>query len=139
MNRPLALLLFASFLAGCESSTGPTGVTVLEVLDLAVGTGAEATAGKALTVHYTGWLYDRNAPGNKGTIFDSSAGRGAYPFTLGRGEVIDGWDQGLPGMRVGGTRRLTIPPDLAYGSPGFGNVIPPNSSLIFEVELVSVG
>jgi FKBP-type peptidyl-prolyl cis-trans isomerase FkpA len=137
MNRTLALLLLTFSLAGCDSATGPSGVSALEVVDMLVGSGAEATAGKALTVHYTGWLYDRNAPQNKGTIFDSSAGRGAYPFTLGRGDVIDGWDQGIPGMRVGGKRRLTIPPDLAYGKDGYGP-IPPNSSLIFEVELVSV-
>jgi FKBP-type peptidyl-prolyl cis-trans isomerase FkpA len=124
-------------LTGCESTTEPTGVSQLEVLDLAVGTGAEATSGRLLAVHYTGWLYDKNAPQNKGTVIDSSAGGAPYSFTLGRGDVIDGWDQGIPGMRVGGKRRLTIPPNLAYGSSGFGPV-PPNTSLIFEVELVNV-
>jgi FKBP-type peptidyl-prolyl cis-trans isomerase len=104
----------------------------LKYQDLTVGTGAEATPGRRITVHYTGWLTD-------GTKFDSSVDRGQpYTLTLGAGEVIQGWDQGIVGMKVGGKRRLEIPPQLAYGERGFPPVIPPNSTLIFEVELVDV-
>jgi FKBP-type peptidyl-prolyl cis-trans isomerase len=96
-----------------------------------VGTGATAVAGDVLTVHYTGWLAD-------GTKFDSSYDRGQpYPFRLGAGEVIRGWDEGLPGTKVGGKRRLIIPPSLAYGSAGRGP-IPPNATLRFEVDLISI-
>ena len=94
--------------------------------------------GQQLTVDYTGWLYDANAPDNKGTLFDTSVGGAPFAFVLGAGQVIAGWDQGLEGMRVGGTRRLVIPPDLAYGSQGSGNVIPLNATLIFEVDLLAV-
>lgn len=102
----------------------------LIVQDEVPGTGAEATIGSVVTVHYTGTLQD-------GTVFDSSEGGSPYRFVLGAGSVIPGWDQGLQGMRVGGTRVLIIPPDLAYGAQGFGP-IPPNATLIFEVELVDV-
>jgi FKBP-type peptidyl-prolyl cis-trans isomerase FkpA len=108
--------------------------------DLTIGTGAVATAGKSLSVHYTGWLYDPSAPGQKGLQFDSSIGGSPFNFTLGAGGVIRGWDQGFEGMRVGGKRRLIIPPDLGYGEAGAGGgVIPPNATLIFEMELVDVG
>jgi len=89
-------------------------------------------------VNYTGWLYSNSASENKGRPFDTSAGRGAFAFTLGTGRVIRGWDQGLPGMRVGGRRRLVIPPELGYGAAGSGTAIPPNATLVFEVELLSV-
>jgi len=124
-------------LSACNSPTEPAGVDTLQVLDLVVGAGAEAVGGKTLTVNYTGWLYDRNAPENKGQVFDSSAGKTPFTFVLGTGFVIKGWDQGLVGMRVGGRRRLTIPPHLGYGAQGYGP-IPPDSSLVFEVELLSV-
>lgn len=105
----------------------------LKVEDLNIGTGAEAQAGMAVKVHYTGTLVD-------GTKFDSSLDRGTpFGFTLGQGMVIKGWDQGVAGMKVGGQRRLTIPPELAYGARGFPPVIPPNSTLIFDVQLVEVG
>lgn len=99
--------------------------------DLAAGDGAEAVAGKSVQVHYTGWLLD-------GTQFDSSQGRGPFTFVLGGGQVIKGWDQGVAGMKVGGKRKLTIPPELGYGMRGFPGVIPPQATLVFEVELLAV-
>src|SRR3954463_3477053 len=105
----------------------------LKIEDIKVGDGAEATAGKKVTVHYVGTLTD-------GKKFDSSRDRGkGFAFTLGAGMVIKGWDQGVAGMKVGGMRKLTIPPSLAYGDRGFPGAIPPNSTLVFEVELLSVG
>lgn len=104
----------------------------LKIEDIVVGSGAEAVSGKSVTVHYTGTLTD-------GTKFDSSLDRGTpYTFILGAGEVIQGWDQGVAGMKVGGKRKLTIPPSLGYGAEGAGDQIPPNSTLIFEVELLKV-
>ncbi len=104
----------------------------LEMNDLKTGTGNEATPGKTVTVHYTGLLTD-------GKKFDSSLDRNQpFVFKLGAGQVIPGWDSGIVGMKVGGKRKLTIPPQLAYGSRGAGNVIPPDSTLVFEVELLDV-
>jgi len=108
--------------------------------DIKVGTGAEAIAGAAVTVHYTGWLFDPAAPENKGRKFDSSRDRhDPFQFTLGVGQVIAGWDKGVAGMKVGGQRVLTIPPEDGYGARGAGGVIPPNATLIFDVELLAVG
>ena len=108
--------------------------------DTKIGTGAEATAGQRISVHYTGWLFDASKPENKGKKFDSSLDRGQpFQFQLGVGQVIGGWDQGFAGMKVGGTRTLVIPPELGYGARGAGGVIPPNATLIFEVELLGVG
>jgi FKBP-type peptidyl-prolyl cis-trans isomerase len=108
--------------------------------DIKVGTGDLAEAGNNVTVHYTGWLHDASAPENKGRKFDSSRDRGdPFRFTLGVGQVIAGWDQGVAGMKVGGQRVLTIPPELGYGARGAGGVIPPNATLIFDVELLAVG
>ena len=105
----------------------------LEIEDLNAGTGAEATAGKTVTVHYVGTL-------TSGSKFDSSRDRGQpFEFTLGVGQVIGGWDQGFAGMKVGGSRTLVIPPELGYGARGAGGVIPPNATLLFEVELLGVG
>ncbi len=104
----------------------------LKYEDLAVGEGEEATAGRRVTVHYTGWL-------ENGTKFDSSHDRNQpFSFDLGKGQVIRGWEEGVAGMKVGGRRRLTIPPQLGYGARGAGGVIPPNATLIFEVELLEV-
>jgi FKBP-type peptidyl-prolyl cis-trans isomerase len=105
--------------------------------DLRVGTGTEATNGKKMVVNYWGWLYSTSAADHKGSLFDTSSGRGSFTFTLGAGQVISGWDRGVLGMKVGGMRRLIIPPDLAYGSQQVGS-IPANSTLVFEVELVDV-
>jgi FKBP-type peptidyl-prolyl cis-trans isomerase len=103
--------------------------------DLVVGTLAEATNGSRATVSYTGWLYDSTRPDGKGAQVDSSPN---FSFVLGTGQVIRGWDQGVLGMRVGGRRRLVIPPELAYGSAGAGSAIPPNATLLFDIELLSV-
>jgi len=104
----------------------------LRIEDLIVGAGQQATGpGQFVTVHYTGWL-------ENGTEFDSSRRRAPFSFPLGVGFVIPGWDQGLVGMRIGGKRRLTIPPELGYGANGMGNVIPPNAMLVFEIELLEI-
>jgi FKBP-type peptidyl-prolyl cis-trans isomerase FkpA len=114
-------------------NTTPSG---LQYEDTVIGTGAIAKAGKSVTVHYTGWLYDGQAKGGK---FDSSKDRGQpFAFDLGAGMVIRGWDEGVQGMQVGGTRQLVIPPQLGYGVHGAGGVIPPNATLWFEVELLGV-
>jgi FKBP-type peptidyl-prolyl cis-trans isomerase len=104
----------------------------LKYVELKVGDGKEAKKGDRVTVHYTGWLKD-------GTQFDSSKGKQPFSITLGRGEVIEGWDEGLQGIKVGGKRKLIIPANLAYKDKGFPGAIPPNSELTFEVELLKVG
>lgn len=107
--------------------------------DVKIGNGAEAKAGQEVEVHYTGWLFDESAPGNKGRKFDSSRDRGEpFKFSLGAGEVIKGWDQGVEGMKIGGQRTLTIPSELGYGSRGAGGVIPPGATLVFDVELLGL-
>lgn len=114
-----------------------SGITALQKSDVKEGTGAEARKGQTVSVHYTGWLYDPNAADNKGQKFDSSRDRNEpFSFTLGGGEVITGWDEGVAGMKIGGTRVLTIPPSMGYGARGAGGVIPPNATLVFEVELL---
>jgi len=111
----------------------------LLIQELRAGVGQEAVTGSLVAVHYTGWLQDRQSPSGKGRQFDSSRGRRALVFPLGTGRVIKGWDLGVVGMKVGGLRLLTIPPELAYGSrPVGGGLIPANSTLIFEVELLGV-
>jgi FKBP-type peptidyl-prolyl cis-trans isomerase len=113
--------------------------TELQKIDVKQGTGAEAVPGKVVVVHYTGWLYDTAKPDNKGSKFDSSRDAGKpFDFPLGGGRVIKGWDQGVAGMKVGGQRTLVIPASLAYGARGFPGAIPPNSVLIFDVELLEV-
>lgn len=113
--------------------TTPSG---LQYEDVVAGDGTTATAGQDVRVHYTGWLYQDGAAGRK---FDSSKDRGQpFEFSLGAGMVIRGWDEGVAGMQVGGTRRLVIPPELGYGARGAGGVIPPNATLLFEVELLGV-
>jgi len=132
VNRAFALLLILGLAAcGGNDTTSPSEQASLVTLDIVVGTGPVAEAGDTVSAHYVGRFTD-------GTQFDSSYDRGVpFEFVLGAGQVIAGWDQGVPGMRVGGTRRLTIPPHLAYGSAGRGS-IPPNATLTFDIELVEV-
>ena len=134
MNRWLSALILLALAAcggGGDSGTSPSGGGTLVIDDLVVGTGATAAVGDTVSVHYVGTL-------TNGTKFDSSYDRSQpYPFQIGAGRVIAGWDQGVPGMRVGGKRRLTIPPSLAYGNQAVGS-IPPNSTLIFEIDLLSI-
>ncbi len=113
--------------------------TALQIHDSVTGTGDEALKGKTITVHYTGWLFDESAEENKGAKFDSSKDRNdPFEFALGAGMVIAGWDQGFEGMKVGGQRTLTISSEMGYGPQGAGGVIPPNATLIFDVELLKV-
>lgn len=124
-------------MAGCATTSGhSTGSereeSGLQIEDLEVGTGAEASTGSKVSVHYTGWLTD-------GSKFDSSLDRGKpFDIELGAGQVIKGWDQGIVGMKAGGKRKLTIPPELAYGESGHPAGIPPNATLVFEIELLAV-
>lgn len=116
-----------------------TTASGLQYEDTVEGTGDTATAGQRVRVHYTGWLFDANADKNRGAKFDSSKDRGQpFVFGLGQGQVIRGWDEGVQGMKVGGTRVLTIPAELGYGARGAGGVIPPNATLVFEVDLLGV-
>jgi FKBP-type peptidyl-prolyl cis-trans isomerase len=119
----------------------PTGTAsmALQKTDLAPGNGPEIKSGQTALVHYTGWLYDAGAPENKGSKFDSSVDRNEpFEFPVGAGMVIKGWDEGVAGMKVGGKRRLVIPPEMGYGSRGAGGVIPPGATLVFDVELVEI-
>ena len=133
----IAIALSAAACGGSDSSPSNTPAppsAPFSRTDLREGTGATATAGRTVTVSYTGWLYDPTKPESKGTQFDSSTN---FSFQLGVGRVIAGWDQGVDGMKVGGQRRLVIPPNLGYGSQMVGS-IPPNSTLVFDVTLLNV-
>lgn len=139
----IPMLMAMLIIGGCSGPSEPPrmagGVTELEIIGVVVGSGTEARAGQSVTVHYSGWLYDENAADKKGSKFDSSVDRGKpFEFPLGAGRVIKGWDQGVAGMKVGGTRTLIIPPDFGYGARGAGRTIPANASLVFEVELLGV-
>ncbi len=133
-----ALVLSVGVMACGSDSTAPTppGAPYSQV-DLLVGTGAEAVPGRGIVVHYTLWLYDPAGVDGKGRQMQTSVGGQPVPFALGVGAVIRGWDQGVPGMRVGGRRRLVVPPELAYGSQG-RDQIPPNATLVFDIELLGV-
>lgn len=134
----LTVLILAAGVAGCsDSPTAPSNYAPFSRTDLTVGSGGDAVNGRLLTVNYTGWFYGESRPDKKGPVFDSSAGGDPFEFLLGAGEVIAGWDLGLQDMKVGGVRRLVIPPSLAYGSTRNGP-IPPNATLVFEVELLDV-
>ena len=142
-----SLLLAAALACGrSRSSDEPegtpmadSGITQLQINDTKVGTGAEARPGRVVRVHYTGWLYDASRPDKRGNKFDSSKDSNSpFEFPLGGGQVSPGWDQGFAGMKVGGTRVLVIPPAMGYGARGAGSDIPPNSTLVFEVELLEV-
>lgn len=132
------VLLACAMAASCsQSPTTPSSTAPYSQIDLLVGTGAEAASGNLLTVNYTGWLYDASKPDTKGLQFDTSVGKDAFVFLLGSNSVIQGWDKGLVGMKVGGIRRLVIPPSLGYGDTRNFS-IPPYSTLVFEIELVDV-
>jgi FKBP-type peptidyl-prolyl cis-trans isomerase FkpA len=152
-NTLLMTLLLASFATvGCNAQSTSTEstkekpamtqnakITELQKIDTQVGTGREAEPGFNVTVHYTGWLYDAAAEGGKGKKFDSSMDRKQpFVFFLGQGQVIQGWDEGFAGMKIGGKRTLIIPSEMGYGARGAGGVIPPNADLIFDVELLDV-
>lgn len=138
-RRFFTLSVFALLLAGCGGGEQPAPTpTTLRVIDTTVGTGATAVAGSKLTVNYTGYLFDGLVLNLRGQKFDSSVGKTPFTFTLGAGQVIPGWDQGLIGMKVGGQRMLIIPADLGYGATGAGTSIPPNAALVFDVALLSI-
>jgi FKBP-type peptidyl-prolyl cis-trans isomerase FkpA len=151
MSSPRVLLAAALVLcaaacnndSGFSSTQGPTvpstvntATTQLTVIDLVLGTGATANVGSRITVSYGAWLYDPAQPDRKGRQFDSS---NAATFTVGARQVIPGEDQGVVGMRVGGQRRLIIPPEFAFGNAGSGNIVPPNSTVVYDIRLISVG
>lgn len=152
MRHAAALLLLSSSLitvacgggapaapAGSTSPAAAADVTALAKDDRTAGTGAEARPGMMVSVHYTGWLYEPSAADKRGSKFDSSKDRGEpFEFQLGKGDVIAGWDEGVAGMKIGGTRVLTIPSNMGYGARGAGADIPPNAALVFEVELLGV-
>ena len=140
--RVAAIAVLVALTGACGGSGGPSSPSSpsqpsapFTSTDLREGTGATATSGRTVTVSYTGWLYDPSRAESKGTQFDSLS---SYSFPLGAGRVIQGWDQGVVGMKVGGMRRLIIPPNLAYGSQGAGGVIPPNATLVFDIVLINV-
>jgi len=143
----LTAIVACSGSGGSSTTTAPTIPTTLGTIpagvafastDLRVGSGAAAASGQTVAVDYVGWLYDAAAVENKGAVFDSSLGSLPFSFVLGAGQVIAGWDRGVAGMRVGGARRLLIPPELAYGAQGIAGVIPPNAPLVFEIALLAV-
>ncbi|WP_305804084.1 FKBP-type peptidyl-prolyl cis-trans isomerase [Stenotrophomonas sp. YIM B06876] len=140
MRRLLAPLLL-SLLAACAPPGPPPGGTIAEFqkIDTVIGNGTEVKPGDKVSVHYTGWLYDENAADKHGGKFDSSVDCGTpLTFTVGAGKVIRGWDEGLAGMKEGGKRTLLITPEYGYGARGAGGVIPPNASLVFDVELLKI-
>ena len=144
--RVVVALLIVVLAGGCAAqdiedteNMAQSNITELMKADEQVGAGNEAVSGRRVTVHYTGWLYDDSRPDKKGKKFDSSRDRNEpFDFRLGGGEVIRGWDEGVAGMKVGGRRTLTIPPAFGYGARGAGGVIPPNATLVFDVELLDV-
>jgi FKBP-type peptidyl-prolyl cis-trans isomerase FkpA len=148
INFPkITLLTCMALTAACSGKTEAppsaastaSPVTSLQKVTLKTGTGAAIGSGQIAVVQYTGWLYEAGAADHKGKQFDSSlTRREAFKFPLGTGSVIKGWDQGVTGMQVGESRRLTIPPELAYGDGGAGGVIPPGATLVFDVELVGI-
>jgi len=141
----MTVVLVAALTGACGGGTeapptaAPTPPASFQQIDLAPGTGAQAGPGARVTVKYTGWVYDPSKPDNKGYKFDSTDTHEPLTFNVGKGEVIPGWDQGFTGLKVGGRRRLIIPPNLAYGAEGVPDAhIPPNAGLVFDMELVDV-
>jgi FKBP-type peptidyl-prolyl cis-trans isomerase len=142
-GRSLAAACVAALLSmsGCDLNTPESTVpnAQLKITELKPGNGPAIKAGQTAVVHYTGWLYVEDAPEHKGRKFDSSRDRNdPFSFPVGGGQVIQGWDQGVAGMQVGGQRQLVIPAELGYGSRGAGGVIPPNATLLFDIELLSI-
>jgi FKBP-type peptidyl-prolyl cis-trans isomerase FkpA len=147
-NLAVSILVSTALLTACSGKPDATpapatpaanAVTALQTVVLTPGTGAVVANGQIAVMQYTGWLYDMSAADHKGKQFDSSRNAGqAFKFPLGTGAVIKGWDQGVAGMKVGESRRLVIPPELAYGDAGAGGVIPPGATLVFDVELVGI-
>ena len=133
----IATAILAAMAAACGDSPTTPSTAPYKQTDVRVGSGAEATSGAVVTVIYTGWLYDASTLDGKGVQCDTSIGGDPFAFTLGIGQVIQGWDQGIPGMKVGGLRRLVIPPSLGYGAVRYGP-IPPDATLIFDIELTDV-
>lgn len=134
----IALILSAALISGCgETPTTPSQFAPFSQTDLRVGTGTEAASSNRVTVDYTLWLYDATATGNRGIQIESSVGGTPFTFVLGSSDVIQGWNRGVAGMRVGGIRRLVIPPSLAYGQNRKG-IIPQNATLVFDIELLDV-
>jgi FKBP-type peptidyl-prolyl cis-trans isomerase len=142
LRHVVTLVLFGAIAVACGGDDTPASPSSagapFSQTDLRAGNGAEAVSGRTVTVNYTGWLYAPTQPEQKGQQFDTSIGRAPFMFVVGAGRVIQGWDRGVPGMRVGGLRRLVIPPDLAYGAQGAPPNIPPNATLVFDVELLAV-
>jgi FKBP-type peptidyl-prolyl cis-trans isomerase FkpA len=144
MRGVVMLSLVLILMSACNPTpTAPPAIQVpaqkFESKDITVGTGNAIASGQTAVVHYTGWLFDPSASDHRGKKFDSSRDRGQpFRFPLGGGQVIKGWDEGVAGMQVGGHRELTIPPDKGYGAAGAGDSIPPNSTLLFEVELLAI-
>jgi FKBP-type peptidyl-prolyl cis-trans isomerase FkpA len=140
--RKIGVVVLAGLLAACSgkpSAVPTSGVNAMQSVELKAGTGEVVTAGKIAVVQYTGWLYEASAKDNKGKQFDSSLNQGQpFRFPVGAGQVIKGWDQGVVGMKVGASRRLVIPADLAYGDSGAGGVIPPGATLVFDIDLVAI-
>jgi FKBP-type peptidyl-prolyl cis-trans isomerase len=144
----VAMCAMVMLLAACGGKSEPAKPVAtsavappaeLQKIDIVKGTGEGVTQGQTAVVHYTGWLYEPTAPEQKGAKFDSSRDRGEpFPFRIGNREVIRGWDEGVQGMQPGGQRRLVIPPALGYGEAGAQNVIPPNATLVFDVELMAI-
>ena len=139
--RKVGVAVLVGSIAACSAKPGavPAPVASMQTSQLKAGTGAGIAAGQIAVVQYTGWLYDAAATGNKGKQFDSSRSGGQpFRFPVGAGQVIKGWDQGVAGMKVGESRRLVIPADLAYGDSGAGGVIPPGATLVFDIDLNAI-
>lgn len=136
-------MVLVGLVAGCGAKPGAvtpaSGVSSMQSIELKAGSGEPLAAGKVAVVQYTGWLYEASAKDNKGKQFDSSrTGGQPFRFPVGTGQVIKGWDQGVAGMKVGESRRLIIPADLAYGDSGAGGVIPPGATLVFDIDLIGI-
>lgn len=134
---PFLAVVAAALAAGCDNTPLAPSSAPYSQTDLRVGTGTEAVNNATVTVNYTGWFYDPTKSDKKGVIFDTTIGKEPFTFILGTGQVLEGWDEGMLGMKVGGTRRLVVPPTLGYGYSRYAS-IPPNATLLFEIELTDV-